>query len=149
MLTVAGEREPITPSEPELEGLGDLHRQLQDGGSLGWSLVGPSGSRIDLSQTTIQVLRQAVDALVRDQVVVVRRFARELTADQAADLLALPAPEVDRLFDEGVLPARSVRNRRRVRFEDVIAFKLRHDAERSEILRRLSEQGQEIEALLE
>jgi excisionase family DNA binding protein len=149
MLTVADEREPIAPTEAERDGLEELNRLLKERGPLGWSLLGPNGDRIALPEAALRALRQVTDVLAQDRVVVVRRMSRQLTVDQAADLLELPSAEVASLIDRGVLTSRTVRNRRRVHLDDVIELKRRHDGERRENLRRLSAQGQEIESLLD
>ena len=68
---------------------------------------------------------------------------RELTSQEAADLLNISRQYLLRLLDGGRIPYSRTGKRRRLRIEDVIAFRQTRDAERRAALRdltRLTEQ---------
>lgn len=73
-------------------------------------------------------------------------FGAELSTQEAADLLNVSRPFLVKLMESGELPHHKVGAHRRVRAEDLFAFKRRRDSARDEALSKLARLGQEIDA---
>ena len=67
----------------------------------------------------------------------------ELTTVQAADMLNVSRPFLIKLLDENALPHRKVGKHRRIRMEDVMAYKASIDRERETVLDQLAREAQE------
>ncbi len=80
--------------------------------------------------------------MARGQAVTVVPVGKLMTTQQAADVLNVSRPYLIQLLDEGRIPFTKTGTHRRIRFDDVMTFRERRDAKRSEALRLLTQEGQ-------
>lgn len=85
----------------------------------------------------MHLLERIAQAMARGDAVAVVPVGRDLTTQQAANLLNVSRYLV-RLVDEGRIPAGKTGKRRRLRLADVLAFKEKRDRARRAGLRALT-----------
>ncbi len=107
-------------------------------------LVGPKGESIPLPESIFYVLERVAEVLSRGDSITVVPVGREVTTQQAADLLNVSRQYLVRLLDEGRIPFRKTGKHRRLQVEDVLAFKDNRDKDRRAGLRELSQMTQEF-----
>ena len=73
------------------------------------------------------------------------RAGKELTTQEAADLLHVSRPHLVKLLDEGTIDHYKVGTHRRVRIEDVLAYRERRATVRREKLDELTRLSEELE----
>ena len=98
--------------------------------------VGDADRMLVLPRTALERLVEVLEGLGQGRAVSVVPFEREISTQEAADLLGVSRPYVVKLLEEGRMPFRRVGNRRRVALGEVLAYKRTDDAERREALRR-------------
>lgn len=106
-------------------------------------LVGPKGESIALPESVFYVLERVAEVLARGDSITVVPVGREVTTQQAADLLNVSRQYLVRLLDEGRIPFRKTGKHRRLRIEDVLSFKATRDKDRRAGLRELSRLSEE------
>jgi excisionase family DNA binding protein len=107
-------------------------------------LVGPKGETIPLPESVFYVLERVAEVMARGDSITVVPVGREVTTQQAADLLNVSRQYVIRLLDEGRIPFRKTGKHRRLRIEDVLSFKETRDKDRRAGLRELSRMTEEF-----
>ncbi len=88
-------------------------------------LSGPGRSPVRLPGLLREAICEIVAELMVGGAVSVQPMKRELTTQQAADLLNVSRPYLVGLLEQGVIPFYRVGNRRRLRLCDVLAYRER------------------------
>jgi excisionase family DNA binding protein len=107
-------------------------------------LVGPQGESIVIPEAVFRVLERVVDVMARGDAITIVPVGRELTTQQAADLINVSRQYLVRLLEEGRIPFTRTGKHRRLRIEDVLAFKAHRDRERGDALSELTNLSEEF-----
>ena len=146
MVQVLLERGPITPGKEERRALSEIHEQLTRAtlrvGSA--RLVGSGGEQVQLPPSLFRVLQMAVDVLNRGEALTIVPFLRELTTQEAADLLNVSRQYLVRLLDNGLIPYTRTGTHRRIKLRDLLIYKRQRDAVRQRNLDDLTQLSQEL-----
>jgi len=100
---------------------------------------------LELPAGAVALLMEILEAMAAGRGVTLIPENAELTSVQAADALNVSRPFLIKLLDDNALPHRKVGKHRRVRVEDVMAYKAKIDREREAILDQLARTAQELE----
>ena len=98
---------------------------------------------IELPPVVVLLLRNILEAIASGRGVTIIPDDAELTTVQAADVLNVSRPYLIKLLDEKAIPHRKVGKHRRIRMEDVMAYKVAIDQEREDVLDQLTREAQE------
>jgi excisionase family DNA binding protein len=97
----------------------------------------------ELPTGAVALLMDILEAMAAGRGVTLIPENAELTTVQAADVLNVSRPFLIKLLGENVLPHRKVGKHRRIRMEDVMAYKATIDREREAVLDQLAREAQE------
>jgi excisionase family DNA binding protein len=106
-------------------------------------LDGDQGESVRLPASVREALARSVHALARGKAVEVVAIDMELTTQQAADLLNVSRPFLIKLLDAGEIPFYLVGRNRRIRFDDVMAYRRRRSRDRQAALIEMARDAQE------
>lgn len=107
-------------------------------------LVGPLGETISIPESVFYVLERVAEVMARGDSITVVPVGQELTTQQAADILNVSRQYLVRLLNEGRIPYTKTGRHRRVRIEDVLAFKEERDRQRKAGLDELTRMSEEL-----
>jgi excisionase family DNA binding protein len=141
---------PVAAPDEQREEFAALFRLLENAaadvrndGDSGCKIVGPEGQTIELPESVFYLLERVVEVLARGDAITVVPVHKELTTQQAADILNVSRQYLVRLLDDGKIPFSKTGTHRRVRFTDVMTYKAKRDRERRDSLDDLTRLSQE------
>ncbi|MEL6347421.1 MAG: helix-turn-helix domain-containing protein [Myxococcota bacterium] len=139
---------PVTAPEEQREGVAALLQLLKPSSpelsdAPTYKLVSPHGE-VELPLSVYLVLKRIIEVLARGDAITVIPVEKELTTQQAANILNVSRQYVVRLLDDGRIPHRKAGTHRRIRMEDLMAYKRQRDRDRMASLDDLSRLSQEF-----
>ena len=148
MTQLANGNEVVTPTEQDAALAKEVGRKLaaHPAGELRIELrTGSSTEELVLPPAALRLLVRALSELGQGNGVTLTPVHAELTTQQAADLLNVSRPHLVKLLDEGDIPSRKVGTHRRVRLEDLLAYKRDFLAKRHAALDELQALSQDLD----
>jgi len=104
-----------------------------------------TGKKIKIPLSALNFLADILKATSQGKPVSIVPLATEMTTQAAAELVGCSRPHIVKLLDKGEIPSTKVGKHRRVRYEDVLAYKNQMKTEREariiEMMRLDEEQG--------
>ncbi len=130
--------------QSELAKVVDLLAHLDTAAEPKTRLVGPDGEGIVLPASAFEALQAVVTGMAQGMAMTLVPSGRELTTQEAADLLRISRPSVIRLLEAGAIPFHKVGTHRRINVEDVLKYRAERNEQRRAALRELTEISEEI-----
>ena len=144
-MAIATERGPIAADESERQALEHILTAFEHrGDSRDLKLLDAEGDEIVLPAPVLQAFRQMIQYLAQGKAITVVPINKELTTQEAADILNVSRPYLVKLLEDGTIPFTRTGTHRRVRLDDLLDYKRRRDAERRVGLAQLTQMSQEL-----
>jgi len=148
---ISGPFETVAPTEADAQLASDSSRQLATHKlgrrqSVRIQLVddGEQAEAVAVPASALRLFLHLLTEMSQGNAVTLIPTHAELTTQQAADLLNVSRPYLVKLLDEGKIPCRTVGKYRRVRLDDLLAYKRKDDEARAKILDQLQAEAQEL-----
>ena len=147
-MEVVSERVPVFPLADEERQVHRLSTALQQNGTSQTKgkrakLVSPSNEELEIPGSVYEVLVRVVREMDQGNGITIIPVHAELTTQQAADLLNVSRPYLVRLLEKEQLPFHKVGRHRRVRLDDLLAYKEQRDSKRRRLLKDMTREAQE------
>ena len=114
------------------------------GGTL--TVAAAEGNLLRLPPAISDLLVDLLGHVARGEMVILVPVGSMLTTGQAADLLNVSRPYLSGLLQQGAIPFVPVGSHRRIKFEDLMAYKERRDKIRGVALDECARLGQDFDA---
>jgi len=120
-----------------------IHIALEEDGV---ERIGEDGAPVlRLPPKVLRLFADMLGALAQGKAVAVMPKSMDLTTQEAAMFLNISRPYLVRLLEENKIPYHKVGTHRRIRFEDVAAYKDERQKASRDALQKLTEQAQELD----
>jgi excisionase family DNA binding protein len=143
------EHDPITAKESEKPALRKIEGVLNSSERNSYTrplpkLVGPDGDEIELPLSVFQILRRIIDPMIDDQAISIVPLKKDLSTQDAADILNVSQSFLVSLLDAETIPCIKVGNHQRIRTVDLMEYKKHRDEERERGLEKIVRISEEL-----
>lgn len=138
----------FVPSEQDTETVRDFSRQLAreiDSTSRVTIQQIDDQVSVEVPRPVFEVLRKVLAVMSEGKAFALIPLEKELTTQQAADILNVSRPYLNKLLDLGEIPHRKVGRNRRIKFGDLAEYKAKQDDASQSALQELADQAQELD----
>ncbi len=102
------------------------------------------GEEIEIPASALHLLIDVLAQMAQGNAVTLMPIQAELTTQEAADLLQVSRPHLVKLLETGQIPFHRVGRHRRVRLQELMAYKQQIDTARSQVLDELVAQAETL-----
>ncbi len=102
------------------------------------------GKKLTLSLEMIQILKDCLEPISQGRMVRVVPLETELSTQEAAELLGVSRPYLIQLLEGGEIPYRKVGTHRRIRAQDLYAYRQRAIEQGRRLASELTQEAQEL-----
>jgi excisionase family DNA binding protein len=135
--------DPVRAEEDESQEVVDLAKYLAQSRRSAF-LVSDEGDRKRIPPSVHELLVRIVHELARGNAVSIVPVHHMLTTQEAANLLNVSRPHLVKLLEAAELPFELVGSHRRIRIDDLLAYRERRSRRRREILTELAEENTKL-----
>lgn len=136
------EHEPIKANENEKPILNRIEGIITKNKSTP-KLVDPDGGTFELPQSVFLVLKQIIYHMMHGRAIFIVPADKELTTQEAADILKVSRPYLIGLLERGKIPYSKVGSHRRIRFADIMHYQEIRERERERGIEEIARISQE------
>lgn len=132
---------PVFSPDTNTQSLNDLNTLLS---SSSLQIVNQDGTTVDISPMMVSAIQQLVRIMLLGRSAAILPYEQYLSCQAAAELLGLSRPYLYQLLDQGIIPFFKVGSHRRLRFEDVVDYKLNRSSDRHHALLEIAKLSQKL-----
>lgn len=99
--------------------------------------------KIKIPRAALEILAEVLEATSKGKPVTVVPIDTEMTTQAAAELLGCSRPHLVKLLEEGEIPFTKIGKHRRVKFEDVMAYRKRMKERQKELIIKIMQADEE------
>lgn len=135
---------PVVPDETDSELAATASRELARAAKASITVRLEDGTDLVLPKLVTPLLINILTEMAQGNAVTLIPLHAELTTQEAANLLNVSRPFLNKILDRGELKCHKVGTHRRIKFIDLEEYRLKRDRQRSADMEELAKQAQEL-----
>lgn len=108
------------------------------------TLAGEGSEKVELDKQSVGLLQRFFSLLAAGDPLAIVPMSRQLTTQEAANILHVSRPYLIKLLEKGEIPYTRTGKHRRIRLDDLMAFRRKFDAKRMEAINHITQLSQEL-----